>query len=375
MRYGRYTRYGGQVVLLLPADEEVGDVGTAAEFLFSGILLEIVGDGDVQVRTFPGLFAPLVVGVHVGEGYDLAAVEDLNAVVEAGLSAGGEPNEVGHHSGADDGGLFSLNEAYDFLRIRGEEVLAKEALGHGPAFGDESLAEHRDVYPVDGILCRGVFDAVACLTVVLHDFASTDAAFDVYLVEDDIAGLGDTDEVLADEPEDGLVVKERGEEVQKVGERVGADGLEDYVLREGAVAFVRFLNWFRALETEGGLPGIPGAVPVWCAAPALVFVGRVLDVAAGGLMVASAVFFAGGVVVFVHVGGEAVFAAALGAGPTGGGACVLEEVVTVVHTMPPPLCTADAAGRLYRLVSVVLHPMRAIRPIRRQILRLPQEHT
>ena len=50
-------------------------------------------------------------------------------------------------------------------------MLAEETLGHRPTFREESFAEPRDVYPVDWILGRRVFDAVAGLTVVLHNLA------------------------------------------------------------------------------------------------------------------------------------------------------------------------------------------------------------
>lgn len=135
VRYCRYIRYWRQVVLLLSADENIGDVGPRIEFLLGCVLLEVVGESDVQVGALGGFLAPLVVGIDIGECDDLAAVEDLYPVVESGLSAGGEPDEFGHHGGADDGGLFSFYEAYDLVGILREEMLAKEALRIVPFVG------------------------------------------------------------------------------------------------------------------------------------------------------------------------------------------------------------------------------------------------
>ena len=135
MRYCRYIRYGRQVVLLLPADENVGDVGSRVEFLLGCVLLKVVGDGDVQVGALGSFLTPLVVGIDIGECDDLAAVEDLYPVVESRLSAGGEPDEFGHHGGADDGGLFCFYEADDFVGILRQEMFAEEALRIVPFVG------------------------------------------------------------------------------------------------------------------------------------------------------------------------------------------------------------------------------------------------
>ncbi len=85
--------------------------------------------------------------------------------------------------------------------------------------------------PVDRILGCRVFDAVAGLAVVLHHLAPTDATLDVNLVEDDIAVSGYAEQVFPNEMEDGVGFKERGEEEQEVGNRLGADGLENDVVR------------------------------------------------------------------------------------------------------------------------------------------------
>ena len=171
----------------------------------------------------------------------------------------------------------------------------------------------------------------------VNDLAPTDAALDVNLVEDDIAVFGDTKEVFSDESEDGVGIKERGEEEQEVGDRIGADGPDYNVARkcvDRSFASLRMthrfgLDWLCLACDPVAVFGV-GFAPVGLG-------GRVFDVSAGGFVVASAVLFTGGTVVFVHVGGEAVFASALGTGPAAGGACVLEKVVTVVHITCPPL--------------------------------------
>ena len=71
-----------------------------------GVFLEEVADFEVEVWEVGGAAEPVVVGVYVREGYDLAAFEGGKAVVELGFASGGEPEVFRHKGGADDGGLF-----------------------------------------------------------------------------------------------------------------------------------------------------------------------------------------------------------------------------------------------------------------------------
>ena len=209
------------------------------------------------------------------------------------------------------------------------------------------------MHPVDRILGCRIFDAVAGFAVVLHDLAPTDAAFDVNLVEDDIAVSCDAEQVFSNEMEDGVGFKERGEEKQEVGERVGAYSPDYNVARkcvDRSFASLRMthrfgLDWLCLACDPVAVFGV-GIAPVGLGR-------RVFDVSAGGFVVASAVLFTGGTVVFVYIRGEAMLASALGTGPAAGGACVLEKVVTVVHAILPPLCTGAAAAGQYRFVSAV----------------------
>lgn len=71
----------------------------------------------------------------VGKDQDFSVFEDVHAVVHAAPATGGQPHVLGDESGSNDGGFLGLNQGYDSFRVAGEEVLAKEALGHGPAAG------------------------------------------------------------------------------------------------------------------------------------------------------------------------------------------------------------------------------------------------
>ena len=61
-----------------------------------GVLFEEVADFEVEVWEVGGAAEPVVVGVDVGEGYDLAAFEGGKAVVELGFASSGEPEVLWH---------------------------------------------------------------------------------------------------------------------------------------------------------------------------------------------------------------------------------------------------------------------------------------
>ena len=61
-----------------------------------GVLFEKVADFEVEVWEVSGAAEPVVVGIDVGEGYDLVAFEGCEAVVELGLTSCGEPEVLGH---------------------------------------------------------------------------------------------------------------------------------------------------------------------------------------------------------------------------------------------------------------------------------------
>lgn len=138
------------------------------------------------------------VAVGIGEGDDLAALEDGELFGgELGFAAGGEPDVAGHDGGGDDGGFFGFDEGYGFRFVSGdgEQVLAEEALGELPVGRELAVVLHQGVDPVDAGRGLGVFDASAGLRVVFHDFAGAYAACGVYLEVDDVAGAGDSEAV------------------------------------------------------------------------------------------------------------------------------------------------------------------------------------
>lgn len=92
--------------LRLVADEPVGDVNVILQVFCSGVLVQDRADGDAEVRVLGQLLGPVVESVDVGEGNDLAAFQDQEAVVDAGFAAGGQPEVAGHQAGADERRLF-----------------------------------------------------------------------------------------------------------------------------------------------------------------------------------------------------------------------------------------------------------------------------
>ena len=76
--------------------DPVGEVDVGCSIGWGGVVFEEAGDADVEVWEVGGAAEPVVVGVDIGEGYDLAAFEGCEAVVELGLASGGEPEVLGH---------------------------------------------------------------------------------------------------------------------------------------------------------------------------------------------------------------------------------------------------------------------------------------
>ena len=136
-------------------------------------------------------------------------------------------------------------------------MLPKEALGEVPGGRQLPGLAHQGMHPRDAGRDVRVFDAVAGLGIIFHDFAGTAAAFDVELEEDGGTVAGDADAVVFDQGLDGAGVEEGAKEGDEVGVAVGADGAVDIGDGDGAEGFgLRCLGrsgktWRDRLTTAG----------------------------------------------------------------------------------------------------------------------------
>ena len=112
---------------------QIRQIGAHLPLLRGGVLLQVVGHGDVQQGIVLCLLPPSVAGAEVGEGDDLAAEEDFHAVVELAESAGGEPEEFRKDCGADDRSLFGFYQGDGEVRAEGEQLLSELRTGTGIA--------------------------------------------------------------------------------------------------------------------------------------------------------------------------------------------------------------------------------------------------
>ena len=71
--------------------QPVGEVDVGGAGFGGGVFFKEVADFEVEVWEVGGAAEPVVVGVDVGEGYNLAAFEGCEAVVELGFASRGEP--------------------------------------------------------------------------------------------------------------------------------------------------------------------------------------------------------------------------------------------------------------------------------------------
>ena len=103
----------------------VRQIGALLPLLRGGVLLQVVGHGDVQQGIALCLLPPSVTGAEVGEGDDLAAKEDFHAVVELAESAGGEPEEFRKDCGADDRSLLDFYHGDEKFMAEGSRCSPK----------------------------------------------------------------------------------------------------------------------------------------------------------------------------------------------------------------------------------------------------------
>ncbi len=156
-----------------------------------------------------------------------------------------------------------------------------------------------------------VFDAVAGLGIILHDFAGTAPALDVELEEDGGTVAGDADAVVFDQGLDGAGVEEGAKEGDEVGVAVGADGAVDIGDGDGAeeLRFGRDRLWLLRCPVKPGMTKIRMI--------SIVLLRGVVISAGGGVVAAADVvgeLRAG----FVDVERKAVRLVAAGTGMAGG---------------------------------------------------------
>lgn len=177
---------------------QIRQIGAHLPLLRGGVLLQVVGHGDVQQGIVLCLLTPSVAGAEVGEGDDLAAEEDFHAVVELAESAGGEPEEFRKDCGADDRSLFGFYQSNWKIRAEGEQVLSEQALGQRPSIGQLMQSFQPAVHPHCS-LNRAVLDAVAGPGIAGDYLPCAAPVPDVELVENGISVLCRPDTIILHE--------------------------------------------------------------------------------------------------------------------------------------------------------------------------------
>ena len=255
---GEVLRHGGEggigpgIGRAVPADEPVGNVDVIGPVLLGAVLLEEVGYLDAQLREFRGFLAPGVVAVNVRKGSDGTALQHVQPRIELGLPAGGQPDELGNESGANDGGLLAFHQGNRLLRKERQQVLSEQALCQRPFLRKLACVFHQGMHPGDATFGVFVFDAVAGLGIVFHDLAGPASALDVNLVEDDGFLTRDPDAVLLDEGGNRYRVKKGAEKGDEIGVEGGADAPGNNVVRDG-VHFVHSVDGWTGWTLVDGL--------------------------------------------------------------------------------------------------------------------------
>ena len=293
------------------ADEPVGDVDVVGEVFGGGVLLEDGADGDVEGRIFCQLLDPFLIAIDIGEGDDLVAGEDQEAVVDAGFAAGGEPDVFRHEAGTDDGGLLAFDERHRLLGMLLEKMLSEQALRKIPGSGQLPGLAHQGMNPGDTRRRVGIFDAVAGLGIILHDLPRPAPAFDVELEEDGGSVAGHADAVVFNQGFDGGGRQDGAKEGDEMGVAVGAHGAFDVGDGDGAEGFGFWRDRLGLLRCPVK-PGMTGVRVI-----GEVLLGSIV-VAAGGGMVAAADVVGELVAGLVDVEREALFVAAPGTDVPGG---------------------------------------------------------
>ena len=303
------------------ADKPVGDVDMGGEVFGRGVLLEQGTDSDAELGVFGQLVGPVLEAIYVGEGNHFASFESQDPVIKAGLAAGGQPEIFGHQAGTDEGGFLGFNQGDGLVRVRRQEVLAKEALGKSPVCRQLASSLHQGVDPGDSVGRVFVLDAVTCIRVVFHHLASAAAAQRVDLKINDVSGAGDAETIHIDKVVDHSRIQEGAEKCYQGRIIVVADAAGDDVPGQKA-------GWCRLGLVEPGrsvFSPVLTRLQIWMVGIELL---RGVVVAAGGLVVAAADSLVKRLVGFVHIAGEASFASARRTGITG---CNTHVFLQVIH--------------------------------------------
>ena len=178
------------------------------------------------------------------------------------------------------------------------------------------------MHPGDAPRDVGVFDAMACVGIVLHDLAGPAAAQLVELEEDGVSSAGDAQAVLQDEAFDDQRVEEAAQEGDEGGVPVGTDAAIDHVFRKEAERLrLRLVQPGGAVFPPVRAGFLVGMVPVELL--------RGVVVAAAGLMVAAAHGFVQGLPGLIDIEREAALTPTRRAGVAGGDPAVFLQGVHV----------------------------------------------
>ena len=176
LRHGGESSIGPGIGRAVPADEPVGNVDVSLVVLRLPVFDQKVAYRVGESLQLGELLHPCAVSVNIRECSYRAALQDIKPGVNLGLTAGGQPYELGNEAGTDDGGLFAFDQGNRHLREKRQQVFAEEALRERPFLWELAGVFEEGMYPGDTAFGVLVLDTVAGLGVVFHYFSGADAA-------------------------------------------------------------------------------------------------------------------------------------------------------------------------------------------------------
>ena len=205
------------------------------QVLPGGILLQHRRDGDSQLRIIRQLLLPLIIPVHIRKRHNLAALQHQQPLIDLGFPAGGQPEEPGHQTGADDGRLLGFHQRDHFVWVLPEQMLPKQALRQLPPLRQPVGILHQRMHPGNPSGTVLILDSVASLRVVLHNLPGATAAVDVQLEENHVFFAGHAQLVVIHQVLNDDGVKNSVQEGHEVGIPLGLDAPEYNVRRNEPV--------------------------------------------------------------------------------------------------------------------------------------------